>query len=166
MIQFFTDALAFLKSLSTIDFILYFAVLILLILVISLIYVMRTAEEETQEEIVTGSLNQDMIDLKKIAETIDTNPTPLIDMTHYEAEQEEKAIISYDELLKSAQVCPITYDDEELVDDSVTVKKINLEQLANPISIEQTQVSTGKLFHYEREEAFLETLKQLNKLLN
>jgi len=156
---------AFLKTLSVIDFILYFAVLVLIILVISLIYVMKTSEIEEEDNIPEEQI-PDVLDLKSIVNTIDENPTPVIDMTAYEAEQEEKAIISYDELLQTAKYNPINYDGEELVDNEIKVKKVNLEQLTNPMVMENPPKVDVKLIRYEKEEAFLKTLKQLNELLN
>ena len=161
--HFIKDIFSFLKTLSTIDFILYFAVLILMILIISLIYVVKNSEEGEKE---LTSDEPELLDLQTIVDTIDENPQPVIDMTTYEAEQEEKAIISYDELIKSSKREPIHYAEEELVDNEIKVKKVNLNQLTVPISTEELPKVEVKLFHYEKEEAFLNTLKQLNELLN
>lgn len=117
--QIFYDILAFLKSLSAIDYILYFAVLVLIVLVVSLIYVMKTSDYEEEMEI-----EKEDFDLQNIVNTIDENPEPAIDMTAYELEQEEKAIISYDELIKTSKMKPIHYEEEEMIDDEVKVKKL------------------------------------------
>jgi hypothetical protein len=180
MIHFFKDMIAFLKTLSFIDYILYFAVLILIVLIISLIYVMKLNDEEpelTQEENKPNDfkpIKQDdnpieeneIIDLREIVNTIDEKPTPVIDMTAFEAEQEEKAIISYDELLTNVKNHPINYDKEELVDDAIKVKKINIDNLTNLEITEEPPRIEVKLFTYDHEEAFLKTLQQLNELLN
>lgn len=172
MIQFIGDMISFLQSLSLIDYILYFAVLILIVLVISLIYIIKSENYETEEfleeikpiEIKEPEPNE--INLEQIVNTIDENPKPLIDMTSYEEEQEEKAIISYEELINSAKQHPINYDEEELIDNEIKVKKINLEQLTNTAIQEDMPKFNVKLFNYEREEAFLKALKQLNEILN
>ncbi len=81
----------------------------------------------------------------------------------YEKDQEEKAIISYDELLQKQNKYAINYEKEELLDDLV-VKKVNLNDLVNkdePVKIKEVRVIS-----YEKEEAFLRALKELNKLLN
>lgn len=191
MVHFFEDMLSFLQTLSFIDYILYFAVLVLIVLIISLIYVIRMSDEEMDLEnieekkieqpinlsnSITSPVNitaeqekespNDIIDLKEIVNTIDEKPTPVIDMTAYEAEQEEKAIISYEELINSTKSHPINYDTEEMVDDTVKVKKINLENLTNVNITEDPPRLEVKLFTYDHEEAFLKTLKQLNELLN
>lgn len=165
MIQFINDILAFLTSLSAIDYILYFAVLVLVVLVVSLIYIMKLEEEPELEKEETHE-NHDSIDLQMIMENINENPKPIIDMTKYEEEQEEKAIISYDELIASSKSQPIHYDEEEFIDDAIMVKKINLEQALSGDEIEEPPKINVQLVKYEREEAFLQVLQQLNELLN
>lgn len=157
------DIWAFLSSLAIIDYILYFAVLVLIILIISLIYIMRNSEEEpiTNEEMTEDN----EINLKEIVKTIDECPKPVIDMTAYETEQEEKAIISYDELLKTASH-PLQYDDEEIIDNEIKVKKINIDAPYSKETKEPISTNHCNLFSYEKEEAFLNALKQLNELLN
>lgn len=170
MAQFLKDILSFIQSLSMIDLILYFAVLVLIILIISLIYVVKTSDNEEEEEEQTQWMElpktKEPISLKEIVDTIEEKPKPLVDMTAYESEQEEKAIISYDELINTSQYRPISYDKEEIIDNEVRVKKVNLEKKAKPSLLEESPKTESKLFHYEREEAFLNTLKQLNELLN
>ena len=94
------DIIAILSSLSFIDYILYFSVLALLILTIALIYVLKS-EDDDKPNIGSEEMNNN-IDLEHIVETIVENPEPLVDMTAYEEEQEQKAIISYDELIKES----------------------------------------------------------------
>ena len=101
----------------------------------------------------------------------------------YEEEQEQRAIISYDELIKEVRQ-EIRYDKEELVDNVIPVKKISLNPISsnpsvniipgepkievNPFvtSVKEEKSNNINLFHYEKEEAFLQALKQLNELLN
>ena len=163
MSQLIHDISAFLLSLSLIDYILYFAVLVLLVLIISLIYIMKAGDDVMEPEAV---MEHDSIDLNEIIETIEENNTKPINMTSYEEEQEEKAIISYDELIENAKTYPINYDTEELVDNEIKVKKINLDQLANKESTEEPKKIEVKLIKYEKEEAFLKELKQLSEILN
>ncbi len=178
--QLINDIIAVIKTLSIIDFILYFAVLVLMILIITLIYIIKTENYETIEEnqtekpnLVPTIMQEDNapidlgeIDLQQIVNTIDENPKPIVDMTSYEAEQEEKAIISYEELLNSAKKQPIHFDEEELIDNEIKVQKVNLEQLANTEINEERPKLEVKLFQYEHEEAFLKALQQLNEILN
>ena len=187
MYNFFTDIWQIISSLSFIDYILYFAVVTLIILIVSLIYVIETekleekegSKEEINKEYTMNKEVNEEIDLQNIVNTIDENPKPLVDMTAYEEEQENKAIISYDELLSEIKQNEINYTKEEMVDDVIPVKKISvnpveermpLELIAKEPKIEfettSQEETKGKLFSYEKEEAFLKALQQLNELLN
>ena len=144
-----------------------------------------------QKDKTTSMEKEEEIDLQNIVNMIDENPKPLVDMTAYEEEQEQKAIISYDELLKAARTSEINYDNEELVDDVIPVKKIQINTMELPKLQEQESVISTmelpqkepklevdtvsstpasetqiKLFSYEKEEAFLKALQQLSELLN
>lgn len=83
---------------------------------------------------------------------------------NYEKEQEEKAIISYDELLKKKNHYAINYEKEEDLGDLV-IKKVNLNDLVNKEEEEENK-STVKVISYQKEEEFLKALKELNSLLN
>lgn len=82
----------------------------------------------------------------------------------YEQEQEEKAIISYDELLKKNNHYAINYEKEEVVDDLI-IKKVNLNDLVNK-NIEENINNNVRVISYQKEEDFLKALKELNSLLN
>ena len=83
---------------------------------------------------------------------------------NYEKEQEEKAIISYDELLKKKNHYAINYEKEEVVDDLI-IKKVNLNNLINT-DIKDDNSNVVKVISYQKEEEFLKALKELNSLLN
>ncbi|MBR1748833.1 MAG: hypothetical protein IJ743_03455 [Bacilli bacterium] len=190
--KFFQDLLTLLSGFGLVDYILYFAVLALIILVVSLVYVMKNETRESEEVEMKREENLDMfvdskeeeeeeIDLKAIMESINENPEPLVDMTAYENEQEQKAIISYDELVNYNRN-QINYDQEELIDDVIPVKRIQSSTLELPKKFDEIQefklpekepklevdgkTTEEKLFSYEKEEAFLKALKELNSLLN
>lgn len=190
------DIWAIISSLSIVDYILYFGIITLICLVISLIYILKTEklEQEDKDVFEEGPLDtskDEEIDLQNIVNIIDENPKPLVDMTAYEEEQEQKAIISYDELIKAAQAGSLSYDNEELVDDVIPVKKIQVSPMELPKLKENESVISSlelpqkepklevdtvvsptpttaqvKLFSYEKEEAFLKALQQLSELLN
>lgn len=190
------DIWAIISSLSIVDYILYFGIITLICLVISLIYILKTEklEQEDKDVFEEGPLEtskDEEIDLQNIVNIIDENPKPLVDMTAYEEEQEQKAIISYDELIKAAQAGSLSYDNEELVDDVIPVKKIQVSPMELPKLKENESVISSlelpqkepklevdtvvsptpttaqvKLFSYEKEEAFLKALQQLSELLN
>ena len=156
------DIIAILSSLSFVDYILYFSVLALLILTIALIYVLKSDDEANDSSIGSEKMEDKNIDLQHIANTIVEKPKPIVDMTAYEEEQ--KAIISYDELIKEANKKHLKYDKVELIDDLIPTKKINLNDIINE-QVEELN-EENQVFHYDREEAFLNKLKELNSLLN
>ena len=190
----FKDIWQLVSSLSLIDYILFFSVITLIMLIVSLVYILLSEKVIKKDEENLMKLNsiegdvmkqieeKEEIDLQNILETIDENPAPLIDMTAYEEEQEQKAIISYDELINEVRQTELKYDKVEMVDDVIPVKKISVNTLEEPMSplynltpkepkIEVSPLPTRteacvKLFSYEKEEAFLKALKELNKLLN
>lgn len=169
-----------LQSLSLIDYVLFFSVVILLILIVSLIYIVRSADEELEE---IEKIEDGEIDLKEIAAKINTRPEPLIDMTKYEAEQEEKSIISYEELINTAKIHTLNYSDEETLGDEITVKKVDLDSLQkqtiSALQFNETETKEDfienvldyppkinvKLMRYEHEESFLAALQKLRDLL-
>ncbi len=192
MINVFKDIVQILSSLSIVDYVLYFAVIALIILIVSLIYIIETEKEENEEEIKEEENNKELpmniekdgdIDLQSIINAIEESPKPTIDLTAYEEEQENNAIISYDELVNGVKQKEIYYTKEEMVDDVIPVKKITLDAPKEPVvNIRNFEITPGepkipysseeksdveeKIFAYEKEEAFLKALKQLNELLN
>jgi hypothetical protein len=162
MKQLILDIMGFMKNLNWVDLLLYLAVLVLLILVVSLIYIIKNDEDENMEE-DSFEYNTEDIDLKEVVNNIENTNPSVVDFTKYEEEQEEKAIISYDELLKKNKIGNIKYDKEELVNDEVSVKKIDLNNIIEERNIEIKKNENSPLYKYEKEEAFLKTL---NELLN
>lgn len=194
MMNIFQDVIDIFGGFGVVDYILYIAVVTLIILIVSLIYVMKNENSlDESENKVVEEVNNDMLeentlsedlDLKDLVASIDEKPKNIINMTAYEEEQERKAIISYDELINNANQKTIAYDDEQLIDDVIPVKKIQTADLELPKFKNATVISnlelkqkepkievnsietTSKLFSYEKEEAFLKALKELNELLN
>ena len=90
-----------------------------------------------------------------------------VKMTPYEEEQEEKAIISYDELLEKSSNVSIGYSSFSNEDD-IVVKQVDLSNTGkielDPIQKELN--SKVRIINYEHEEEFLNALKQLKNMLN
>lgn len=164
MKQLFNDIIGFTKSLTEVDLLLYFAVVVLIILVVSLIYIIKTSDDEEEVQKAT-MFNEEDIDLKEVVTNIETTKPPVVEFTSYEEEQEEKAIISYDELISKSKLENINYDEEKVINDEVSVKKIALDHITNS-QMENEVPRSNSLFNYEKEEAFLKTLQALNELLN
>ena len=96
-----------------------------------------------------------MIDLDKITANIERDYKPLnIELTSYEQEQENNAVISYEELKNKGM--NTTYEELE---ETSGVKKIDFNK---QIYLEHTQkIEVPLLSNYEKEEAFLKALRQL-----
>ena len=105
----------------------------------------------------------ELLDLKSLTEKLANEEREPLGVQEYEKEQEEKAIISYDELLKKKNKYAVNYEKEEVLDDLV-VKKVDLNDLVNKNVIDE--IKEVRVISYEKEEAFLNALKELNKLLN
>ncbi|MGM9834981.1 MAG: hypothetical protein ACI31M_04310 [Bacilli bacterium] len=177
----------YINSLSLIDIAIFCVLMVLAILIISLINTLKgytivkkdvkqEKKEEIQQELEINEVKEiekkqeikqdDIFDLSAVTQELERAEKMNIDLTPYEAEQEEKAIISYDELLQARNDLKINYEDE-ISDDGIVVKKVNMENMTSYIENDEEKADTNvKVISYEKEEAFLESLKQLQKLLN
>ena len=172
--QFIDDIMNFLKTLSFVDVVFFFAVLALMLLIIVLIYFIREnrAEEEMDFPSQGNNLppkndnnNDEITSLKEITEALENAEPSAINLNKYEEDQEEKAIISYDELLKRKNDFAINYSEEESLDDDLTVKKVDLDNLINKEVRVKPEIKVS-VISYEKEEAFLEALKKVQQTLN
>ena len=157
----FNDIGDFLETLSFIDVVFFFAVLIVIILVITLIYFIKINKDD-EEEKKQDDETAEMKIVKEIRENM-KNDDVVINFTDYEKDQEEKAIISYDELLNKSNKYGLNYEKEDVYDD-LSVKKVNLDNIANKNS-EIKVNSDVRVISFAKEEAFLEALKRLQKEL-
>ena len=174
--QIINDTLSFLKTLSFVDVVFFFAVLALMLLVIVLIYFLRENHIEEDNNItfkkdilnkkIDEASNSEMDSLKEITEALENAEPSAVNLNKYEEEQEERAIISYDELLKRKNDFAINYSEEENLDEDLTVKKVDLDNLVNSTSVEVRPGIKVSVISYEKEEAFLEALKELQQRLN
>ena len=136
-------------------------IVFLIILVVCLIYFIRINGNVVED--VQPVVKDELEDLRDIAEAIDKAPEKPVTFTPYEKEQEEKAIISYDELLSNTGEYQLNYVNEEKKDD-VLVKKVDLNNITSNSKLEITR-DPIHLFTLEKEEAFLKALKELQKSL-
>ena len=157
----FNDIGDFLETLSFIDVVFFFAVLILIILVVTLIYFLKIYKDD-EEDKKQDDETAEMKIVKEIRENM-KNDDVVINFTDYEKDQEEKAIISYDELLNKSNKYGLNYEKEDVYDD-LSVKKVNLDNIANKNS-EIKVNSDVRVISFAKEEAFLEALKRLQKEL-
>lgn len=168
----------YISSLSFTDILFFTVLMVLIILIIVLIHSFRNnpyldilrnqtlMNNEKENDNVEKEDNIDLVSLTKSLEEA-ANKERNIDLTPYEEEQEEKAIISYDELVKAKNDLMINYEDEK-EDDGIVIKKVNLDNLTKIVEHDDEKIeSTPRVtISYEKEEAFLEALKQLQQMLN
>jgi len=178
----FKDIFAFLNTLTFIDLVFFFSVVTLIILVVSLIYFIKINDEVFEEpkkeekkdildkiEVETPKIfdeneEGELLDLQTLTKQLEENKGMNVDLTAYEKEQEERAIISYEELINKTSNSKINYEDEEVIDD-IVIKKVDLANLISEVEENKDAVSV-QVISYDHEEAFLQALKQLQQNLN
>ena len=146
-------------ALRLVDIIFFFAVLILMILIVTLIYFIKINNETEEKDLEE---TQEMKIAKELRDSM-KNSEPTIKFTDYEKDQEDKAIISYDELLNKGNNYELNYEKEEMHDD-LSVKKAELDNLVNKNNNTVSNIEV-RLISFQKEEAFLEALKRLQKEL-
>lgn len=123
-------------------------------------------ENEFNEEIINDDIKEEF-DILSVTKELEEMPNSVIELNTYEAMQEEKAIISYDELIANASNVSIGYMDENDNDD-IVVKQVDL-SCTGKIELDPIKKALNSrvsIATYDHEEEFLDALKQLNKLLN
>lgn len=171
------DLISFINTLTFVDLVFFLAIIVLIILVISLINILRSNDDEEldlQINALEEKEKEQELDLTALTNQLEQVKKEVpVTMTSYEEEQEAKAIISYDELLKTQPLKKISYKNEEEVD-GLSVKAIDVNNLVNtinpnPITYKEEYLkdeNTKKnLISYDQEEAFLLALKQLQESL-
>jgi len=142
----------------SIDDLIFIAILLWLLLISVL--VLRALKNK--EDIMSSELKskRDMIDLERITKNIEKDYKPTnINLTSYEQEQEDNAIISYQELLNSKDKNHVNYDNGFNNKTDINVKKVDLSNNSKN-DFDQSRINVS-LMSYEKEEAFLKALKQL-----
>lgn len=169
--QIFSDIINFIKTLSFVDIVFFFAVLALMLLIITLIYFLRENNDsdiEVNKSPDKKELSSDeaaLLSLKELTEALENAEPKEVNLNRYEEEQEEKAIISYEELLNRKNDFAINYSEEENIDEELTIKKVDLDNLINKEVTEPQHISVT-VISYDKEEAFLQALKTLQQTLN
>jgi hypothetical protein len=142
---------------------LFIIVILSLIIIIGLLLIyINTKENKKMRQ------TKERFDLEKITKSIERDYKPVnINLTSFEQEQENNAIISYQELIKQKHNNnSISYDTSYVNDDDLDIKKIDVD---NEFRDEEKKVSNNNtgfsLMNYEKEEEFLKALKQLQGTL-
>ena len=182
----FNNIKEFLSSLTIIDVTFFFAVLFLMIVVVTLLYFIKVNEEVKEKDEIIEELTSDqnsikedkeevkyygddeegeLLDLESITKALENKTNDAIDLTTFEEEQEKDAIISYDELINKTNFGTINYKNESMYDD-LSVKEVDLDHLINETDKSSVEVTKTQVISYAQEEAFLEALKKLQKQIN
>lgn len=139
---------------------LLFITTIIFLLLISIIVLNKVKNKERSMETINKA-KKDMLDLEAITKNIETDYRPInIELTSYEQEQENNAIISYEELVSNKDKRIVNYDDNYESDSEISVKKVDLSDKIGKNAIPETKIEVT-LMSYEKEEAFLKALRQL-----
>ena len=154
------NILGFLKSITFIDYIFFFTVVFLIVLIVSLIYFVKINEEEMKAD----ETLKDPDNLQAIASSIKQNARP-VTFTTYEKEQEDRAIISYEELLSNTGEFSVNYVDEK-PNCEIEVKRVDLSNLINLNQLVEPPKMEVHVIPLKHEEEFLQALKELQGILN
>ena len=166
MKELYNNIIAFIYSLSMGDYFFFIGTLLLIVLFIYILYLLKCDDEEEKTSLEDDILNSDIFDIEAVSKELETNYKPeAIKLTKYEEEQENNAIISYDELIKNKDKYNFTYDDEyEYSVPELNVKKFDLSNTSE-IVLPEKKLEV-KLVSYEKEEEFLSALKKLQQNLS
>ena len=115
---------------------------------------------------------EEVFDLRSISKELESLPRErTINLTPYELEQEEQAIISYDELV--TQSIPLLEISKELREEVLTPYDYNLEEKIGIVEKNEqvvpeptSEVKPINDNKYDHEESFLDSLKNLKSSLN
>lgn len=137
-----------------------FLAFIVLLLLIS-VFTIKNVNKKEKEMNTINKAKKDMIDLEAITKNIEADYKPInIELSSYEQEQENNAIISYEELVNNKDNSNVNYDEtyeNHTID--VDVKKVDLSDNYG-VNVEKGTYSVS-LMSYEKEEAFLRALRKL-----
>ena len=152
------------KRISFSDVFFFGSSLILILLLVYIVYLIKT--DETEDKNVNNELPKmyPSNEIASIVSDIEENYEPKhVDLSKYEQEMEDTAIISYEELLKRSN-SDIAYDDKyKNKSDDLIVKKVDDTNLSR--TREYVNLPSAVMMSYENEEAFLEALKTIQNNL-
>ena len=155
-----SNIFGFLYTLSMGDYIFFIGTFLLLL---AFLYVLILIKRDDEMGVLYKE--DDIESLINIKDTFEREYKPdTIELTDYEKEQEENAIISYEELIKNKNKVTMSYDEDYKSEtEDIVVKKINLSD--DGVKEESKSNLQVQLMSYDKEEAFLTALKQLQQNL-
>ena len=160
------NLVGFIYSLSMGDYFFFIGTFLLIGLFVYILYLIKCSDVE--EEVSSNSeVKKDSFDIEAVTKAIEKDYKPeTIRLTSYEEEQENNAVISYEELLKNKDKKFVSYDDEyEFEEPTLSVKKFDLTNTSETPVIDESKLKV-QLMSYEKEEEFLKALKDLQSNLS
>ena len=158
----------FIKSLTWTDLFFFCAILILILLLIYIVYLVRLDDDDSLEKDILKVMDEESKpeshSIEEIVSNLEENYEPKpIDLSQYEKEMEDTAIISYDELKKRTSNDIVYDDDYDSGIDDVLVRRVDANSSGN--TKEYVDLPKAIMMSYDNEEAFLKALKKLKSNL-
>ncbi len=165
MKEMYENLVGFIYSLSMGDYFFFIGTFLLIVLFVYILYLIKCSDGE--EALNAVSDKKDDFDIEAVTKAIEKDYKPeTIRLTSYEEEQENNAVISYEELLKNKDKISVSYDDEyEFEEPTLSVKKFDLTNTSETPVIDESKLKV-QLISYEKEEEFLKALKDLQSNLS
>ncbi len=165
MKEMYENLVGFIYSLSMGDYFFFIGTFLLIVLFVYILYLIKCSDGEEAENAVSDK--KDDFDIEAVTKAIEKDYKPeTIRLTSYEEEQENNAVISYEELLKNKDKISVSYDDEyEFEEPTLSVKKFDLTNTSETPVIDESKLKV-QLISYEKEEEFLKALKDLQSNLS
>ncbi len=165
MKEMYENLVGFIYSLSMGDYFFFIGTFLLIVLFVYILYLIKCSDGE--EVLNAVSDKKDDFDIEAVTKAIEKDYKPeTIRLTSYEEEQENNAVISYEELLKNKDKISVSYDDEyEFEEPTLSVKKFDLTNTSETPVIDESKLKV-QLISYEKEEEFLKALKDLQSNLS
>lgn len=165
MKEMYENLVGFIYSLSMGDYFFFIGTFLLIVLFVYILYLIKCSDGE--EALNAVGDKKDDFDIEAVTKAIEKDYKPeTIRLTSYEEEQENNAVISYEELLKNKDKISVSYDDEyEFEEPTLSVKKFDLTNTSETPVIDESKLKV-QLMSYEKEEEFLKALKDLQSNLS
>ena len=165
------NLLGYFNSLNAYDIVFIGANIVLMLLIASFIYVLKIKDKKEVPETITVDTKDSDISLEALTTKLQNNNLVREDLTRFETEEETKAIISYDELIKTQSIPVLKYKNEEEIN-GLLVKAIDVNNLietmdpkpiSHPVTYNALKNSHRAISALKEEELVI-TLKKLDSI--
>lgn len=165
------NLLEYFNSLNVYDMVFMGANIVLMLLIVSFIYVLKIKDKNELINEVSTNMEDSDISLEALTTKLQDKAFVREDLTPFESEEETKAIISYDELIKTQSIPVLKYKNEEEIN-GLLVKAIDVNNLIEtmdpkPISHPVTynaMKNSHRAISALKEEELVITLRKLDSI--